>query len=112
MLKKDLKVQPTSGSGNAAKLPVSGCLSHEETKQFYQLMLRWEKKNLIDYSLMEGADYMQRTLAKRLGIDYKPQQPLTFGCMRRFACKNFKNTTELDSKLSYIPCYTQYGLLR
>jgi hypothetical protein len=32
--------------------------------------------------------------------------------MRRFACRNFQITTELYSKLSYTPCYTQYGLLR
>lgn len=32
--------------------------------------------------------------------------------MRRFACRNFQITTELNSKLSYTPCYTQYGLLR
>lgn len=27
------------------------------------------------------------------------------GCMRRFALTIFKITTELDSKLSYTPCY-------
>jgi ribosomal protein S27AE len=31
--------------------------------------------------------------------------------MRRFACRNFQITTELYSKLSYTPCYVQYGLL-
>ena len=31
--------------------------------------------------------------------------------MRRFACRNFQITTELYSKLSYTPCYTQCGLL-
>ena len=31
--------------------------------------------------------------------------------MRRFACINFQITTTADSKLSYTPCYTQYGLL-
>ncbi len=36
-------------------------------------MLKWEENNLIDYSLMKGADYMQRTLAKRLGIRYEPK---------------------------------------
>ena len=25
--------------------------------------------------------------------------------MRRFACRNFQNSTELYSKLSYTPCY-------
>jgi hypothetical protein len=49
------------------------CLSHEETKRFYQIMLKWEENNLIDYSLMKGADYIQRTLARRLGIEYKPK---------------------------------------
>lgn len=52
---------------------VSGCLSEEETKKFYQLMLKWEENNLIDYSRMRGADYMQRTLAKILDINYKPK---------------------------------------
>jgi hypothetical protein len=32
--------------------------------------------------------------------------------MRRFAWMNFQITTELYSKLSYTPCYTQYGDLR
>ena len=32
--------------------------------------------------------------------------------MRRFACVNFQITTNVNSKLSYTPCYTQYGLLR
>ena len=36
---------------------------------------------------------------------------LTAGCMRRFAQMNFQFYTKLDSKLSYTPCYTQYGLL-
>jgi hypothetical protein len=32
--------------------------------------------------------------------------------MRRFARRNFQITTELYSKLSYTPCYTQCGLIR
>jgi hypothetical protein len=47
-------------------------LSFYEIRLFYNIMLKWEKDNLIDYSLMKGADYMQRTLVKKLGIDYKP----------------------------------------
>ena len=31
--------------------------------------------------------------------------------MRRFACRNFQFATELYSKLSYTPCYNQYGKL-
>jgi hypothetical protein len=36
---------------------------------------------------------------------------ITIGCMRRFACRNFKITTKLYGKLSYTPCYNQYGEL-
>jgi hypothetical protein len=32
--------------------------------------------------------------------------------MRRFACRNFQITTEHNSKLSYTPCYDQYGLFK
>jgi hypothetical protein len=32
--------------------------------------------------------------------------------MRRFACRNFQITTELDSKLSYTPCYMLCGFIR
>ena len=28
-------------------------------------------------------------------------------CMRRFACRNFQITTDLNSKLSYTPCCVQ-----
>jgi hypothetical protein len=31
--------------------------------------------------------------------------------MRMFACRDFQITTELYSKLSYTPCYNQYGKL-
>lgn len=30
--------------------------------------------------------------------------------MRNFACRNFKNSTELYSKLSYRPCYVQVAM--
>lgn len=36
--------------------------------------------------------------------------PITIGCMRRFACRNFQLTTTVNTKLSYTPCYDQYGL--
>jgi len=36
---------------------------------------------------------------------------ITAGCMRRFACRNFLITDTIDSKLSYTPCYNQYGKL-
>jgi hypothetical protein len=29
--------------------------------------------------------------------------------MRRFACRNFQITTNVDSKLSYTPCYMLCG---
>jgi hypothetical protein len=32
--------------------------------------------------------------------------------MRRFALMNFQINTTADSKLSYTPCYTQFGLIR
>lgn len=70
-MNKSTKISELHGNGDLDD--VSGCLSHEETKRFYQLMLKWEGNDLIDYSLMEGADYMQRTLAKRLGVDYIPK---------------------------------------
>ena len=35
---------------------------------------------------------------------------ITVGCMRRFAQLNFQFTTELNSKLSYTPCYMNVKL--
>ena len=32
--------------------------------------------------------------------------------MRRFACRNLQISTKLYGKLSYTPCYTQYGLFK
>ena len=43
-----------------------------ELKLCYSFMLKWEQDGLIDYSIMRGASFMQLTLSKILGIDYKP----------------------------------------
>jgi hypothetical protein len=42
---------------------------------------------------------------KKIVLDWKNANLITFGCMRRFALMNFQITTNAYSKLSYTPCY-------
>ena len=51
-------------------------------------------------------------MIKKLLSLFPNQSHKTVGCMRRFACRNFQIPYTVDSKLSYTPCYTQYGLLK
>jgi hypothetical protein len=47
----------------------------------------------------------QKVFQDANGAVGKIKFPITVGCMRRFACRNFQITTNDYSKLSYTPCY-------
>ncbi len=53
--------------------------------------------------------FINRKARYPTGVWLESEDHPTVGCMRRFACRNFQITTTVDSKLSYTPCYNQYG---